>query len=103
MCYAGHFQPSVRGLPNISGPGGFIPHQGRRLLQASSYFFSGITAGKYTLQHWANHPTSQGSLHSYYPTNQNSWADMGTLPEEVILLQEEMNKAMGTCLQPGCL
>ena len=65
---------------NISSPGGLSPHESRRLLQASSYFFSGITMGNYAWHHQANHPACQGSLHSYYLTNQNSWGWHGHPP-----------------------
>ena len=65
--------------PNLQ-PWGSHPHQSGWFLQASSYFFSGITTGDYAWHHWANHPTSQGGLHSYYPSNQNSWGWHGHPP-----------------------
>ena len=43
------------------------------LLQASSYFYSGVTASSLVWQHCASQPNSKGGQHSYYLTNLDSW------------------------------
>ena len=83
---------------NISGPGGFIPtrtEDSSKLVATSSQVSTWVAMPDNTK------PIILPPEAVCAPTNPSTktpWADMGALPVEVILLQEEMNNAMGHLL-----